>query len=88
MARSTESSLKDMKTWTDRLGHSGLRSFTDADGHLWLEQYMSPEQAKGKPVDHRADIYAVSILCGRKKLQAVPEGGRQHGQRGRAHTGP
>ena len=27
-----------MKTWTDRLGHSGLRSFTDADGHLWLEQ--------------------------------------------------
>src|SRR3954470_20991918 len=38
MARRTESSLKDMKTWTDRLGHSGLRSFTDADGHLWLEQ--------------------------------------------------
>src|ERR1044071_727047 len=38
MARSTESSLKDMKTWTDRLGHSGLRSFTDANGHLWLEQ--------------------------------------------------
>jgi hypothetical protein len=38
MARSTESALKEMKTWTDRLGHSGLRSFTDADGHLWLEQ--------------------------------------------------
>ena len=38
MARSTESSLKDMKRWTDRLGHTGLRSFTDADGHLWLEQ--------------------------------------------------
>ena len=38
MARSIESSLKDMKTWTDRLGHSGLRSFTDEDGHLWLEQ--------------------------------------------------
>ena len=38
MARSTESSLKDMKTWADRLGHTGLRSFTDADGHLWVEQ--------------------------------------------------
>jgi len=31
-------SLKNMKTWRDRLGHSDLRSFTDAAGHLWLEQ--------------------------------------------------
>jgi hypothetical protein len=31
-------SLEDMKTWRDRLGRSGLRSFTDAEGHLWLEQ--------------------------------------------------
>ena len=31
-------SLKDMKSWRDRLGHSGLRSFTDAEGHFWLEQ--------------------------------------------------
>jgi hypothetical protein len=30
--------LKNMKSWTDHLGHSGLRSFTDQDGHLWLEQ--------------------------------------------------
>ena len=27
-----------MKSWTDHLGHSGLRSFTDKDGRLWLEQ--------------------------------------------------
>lgn len=27
-----------MKTWTDHLGRSSLRSFTDDDGHLWLEQ--------------------------------------------------
>ena len=38
MGRSTESSLKDMKTWTNRLGHTGLRPFTDAGGHLWVEQ--------------------------------------------------
>ena len=31
-------SREDMKTWRDRLGHSGLRSFTDADGRFWLEQ--------------------------------------------------
>jgi hypothetical protein len=30
--------LRDMKTWTDRLGHSKLRSFTDNEGHFWLEQ--------------------------------------------------
>ena len=27
----------DMKTWTDRLGTTSLRSFTDKD-HFWLEQ--------------------------------------------------
>jgi hypothetical protein len=31
-------SLKDMKSWRDQLGHSGLRSFTDSEGHLWVEQ--------------------------------------------------
>ena len=31
-------SFKDMKSWRDRLGHSGLRSFTDSEGHLWVEQ--------------------------------------------------
>jgi hypothetical protein len=30
--------FKDMKSWRDRLGHSGLRSFTDSEGHLWVEQ--------------------------------------------------
>jgi hypothetical protein len=30
--------LKDMKSWTEHLGHSRLRSFTDKNGHFWLEQ--------------------------------------------------
>lgn len=30
--------FKDMTTWTEHLGHSRLRSFTDEQGHLWLEQ--------------------------------------------------
>jgi hypothetical protein len=30
--------LKDMKTWSEHLGNSRLRSFTDAEGHFWLEQ--------------------------------------------------
>ena len=28
----------DIKTWTERLGRSRLRTFTDAQGHFWIEQ--------------------------------------------------
>ena len=34
--------LTDMSTWTERLGHSKLRTFTDAKGNFWLEQ--NPEK--------------------------------------------
>jgi hypothetical protein len=30
--------LTDMTTWTQRLGRTKLRTFTDSDGHFWLEQ--------------------------------------------------
>jgi hypothetical protein len=30
--------FKNMKTWTERFGHTALRSFTDEAGHFWLEQ--------------------------------------------------
>lgn len=33
--------LLDIKTWTGRLGHSKLRTFTGADGHFWIEQNSS-----------------------------------------------
>jgi hypothetical protein len=33
--------LKNMKTWSEHLGHSRLRSFTDEKGHFWLEQNAS-----------------------------------------------
>ena len=35
--------MNNMKTWTDRLGHSKLRSFTDEQGCFWLEQ--NPDKA-------------------------------------------
>jgi hypothetical protein len=40
--------LEDMKTWRDRLGHSGLRSFTDAQGHIWLEQNQAKASKSAK----------------------------------------
>jgi hypothetical protein len=33
----------NMKTWTERLGHSKLRAFTDENNHFWLEQ--NPDKA-------------------------------------------
>ena len=30
--------LTVMTTWTETVGRSKLRSFTDKDGHFWLEQ--------------------------------------------------
>jgi hypothetical protein len=30
--------LDDMKSWSEHLGHSRLRCFTDKQGHFWLEQ--------------------------------------------------
>lgn len=33
--------LNNMKTWSEHLGHSRLRSFIDEEGHFWLEQNSS-----------------------------------------------
>jgi hypothetical protein len=40
--------LNDMSTWTGRLGHSKLRSFTVEEGHFWLEQNASKPSKWGK----------------------------------------
>lgn len=40
--------LTDMKSWTERLGHSGLRCFTDHEGHFWLEQNAAKPSKWGK----------------------------------------
>jgi hypothetical protein len=37
-----------METWTDRLGHSGLRSFMDKEGHFWLEQNAAKASKWGR----------------------------------------
>ena len=38
----------DMKTWTERLGHTSLRSFTDEHGSFWLEQTPAKNSQMGQ----------------------------------------
>ena len=33
--------LTDIQTWTERLGHSRLRTFTSEDNRFWMEQNSS-----------------------------------------------
>ena len=37
-----------MTTWTERLGHSRLRTYTDEENHFWLEQNDSKPSRWGK----------------------------------------
>lgn len=37
----SEPILIDITSWTGRLGHSRLRTFTDEEGRFWIEQNSS-----------------------------------------------
>jgi len=48
--------FNDMKTWTERLGHSRLRSFSEKDGRFWLEQNASKNSKWAKLARQGRDI--------------------------------
>jgi serine/threonine-protein kinase len=45
-----------------KLNDAGIGSATRTGSLLGTPHYMSPEQAAGKPADHRADIYAIGVI--------------------------
>lgn len=50
----------------------GSQDITGSGAIVGTPAYLSPEQAEGKPIDHRADIYSLGILLFEMVIGQVP----------------
>src|SRR5690606_15402192 len=44
-------------------GNSGDHGKTDAAMFMGTPQYMSPEQVRGRPLDHRSDLWSLAVVA-------------------------
>src|SRR5947207_14294819 len=44
------------------IARSGKSQMTESGSIIGTAQYLSPEQARGAPVDQRSDLYSVGVL--------------------------
>src|SRR5712691_7901473 len=54
------------------IARSGTSQMTETGSIIGTAQYLSPEQAKGAPVDQRSDIYSIGIVLFEMLTGSVP----------------
>src|ERR671932_1346717 len=54
------------------IARAGASQMTEAGSIIGTAQYLSPEQARGAPVDHRSDLYSVGIVLYEMLTGQVP----------------
>src|SRR5919201_1480836 len=54
------------------IARSGASQMTEAGSIIGTAQYLSPEQARGAPVDQRSDLYAVGVVLYEMLTGSVP----------------
>jgi tRNA A-37 threonylcarbamoyl transferase component Bud32 len=55
-----------------KVSNAGITKLTRAGTVFGTPHYMSPEQAAGAPIDHRADIYALGVILYELVAGALP----------------
>ena len=73
-SRTTSSSARDgrLKVTDFGIARSGASQMTEAGSIVGTAQYLSPEQARGAPVDPRSDLYSLGIVLYEMLTGAVP----------------
>ena len=73
-SRTTSSSAPDgrLKVTDFGIARSGASQMTEAGSIIGTAQYLSPEQARGAPVDQRSDLYSVGIVLYEMLTGQVP----------------
>jgi eukaryotic-like serine/threonine-protein kinase len=54
------------------IARAGASQMTEAGSIIGTAQYLSPEQARGAPVDQRSDLYSVGIVLNEMLTGSVP----------------
>ena len=62
----------DVKVTDFGIARSGASQMTEAGSIVGTAQYLSPEQARGKPVDQRSDLYSLGIVLYEMLTGTVP----------------